>query len=154
MAQQLQVPVEDPKRFRIEMTFSRGADINCLEVILIPFKCYREWSFQLFFVINMNPFLVHALSLNVSMQSAHDKDSFLPDDHTMQIMEPERLQEVGSYLTLDKFDKMTRPFAMPAEDFPPATPSQCLAVRFCKDIELQGARLVNLYPCSCYQLTY
>lgn len=69
----------------------------------------------------------------------------------MQIMEPERLQEVGSYLTLDKFDKMTRPFAMPAEDFPPAAPSQSLAVRFCKDIELQGSRLVNLYPCSCYR---
>lgn len=62
----------------------------------------------------------------------------------MQIMEPERLQEVGSYMTLEKFDKMTRPFAMPAEDFPPATPPQTLSVRFCKDIELQGGILVNL----------
>jgi hypothetical protein len=35
MAQLLQVPLEDPKRFRIEMTFSRGADISCLEVILV-----------------------------------------------------------------------------------------------------------------------
>jgi hypothetical protein len=86
------------------------------------------------------------------MQSAHDNDSFLPDDHTVPIMEPERLQEAGSYLTLDEFDKMTRLFAMPAEDFPPATPSQCLSVRFCRDIELKGARLVNLYPCSYYQI--
>ena len=67
-------------------------------------------------------------------------------------MEPERLQEASSYLTLDEFDKMTRLFAMPAEDFPPATPSQCLSVRFCRDIELQGTRLVNLYPCSYYQI--
>jgi hypothetical protein len=86
------------------------------------------------------------------MQSAHDNDSFLPDDHTVPIMEPERLQEAGSYLTLDEFDKMTRLFAMPAEDFPPATPSQCLSVRFCRDIELKGARLVNLYPCSYYKI--
>ncbi|KAI5007330.1 hypothetical protein ZWY2020_050775 [Hordeum vulgare] len=104
MFENTEVPLEDPKRFRIEMTYSRGANISCLE-------------------------------------SAANTDCFLPDDHTMQIMEPEQLQEVSSYLTLDKFDKMTRPFAMPAEDFPPATPSQCLAVRFCEDIELQGPRL-------------
>ncbi|XP_037406880.1 inositol hexakisphosphate and diphosphoinositol-pentakisphosphate kinase VIP1-like isoform X2 [Triticum dicoccoides] len=103
MFENTEVPLEDPKRFRMEMTYSRGADISCLE-------------------------------------SATNTDCFLPDDHTMQIMEPEQLQEVGSYLTLDKFDKMTRPFAMPAEDFPPATHSQCLAVRFCEDIESQGAR--------------
>nr|CAB3474444.1 unnamed protein product [Digitaria exilis] len=96
------VPLEHPKRFRIEMTFSRGADISTLE--------------------------------------SGGKASLLPDDHTMPIMEPERLQEVGSYITLDKFDKMTRPFAMPAEDFPPAAPCQPLPVRFCKDT-LQGGRL-------------
>jgi hypothetical protein len=28
----LQVALEDPKRFRIEMTFSRGADLSPLEV--------------------------------------------------------------------------------------------------------------------------
>lgn len=28
----MQVPVEDPKKFRIEMTFSRGADLSPLEV--------------------------------------------------------------------------------------------------------------------------
>ncbi|KAK8956598.1 hypothetical protein KSP39_PZI000179 [Platanthera zijinensis] len=33
-------------------------------------------------------------------------------------MGPERLQEVGAYLTLEKMEKMLRPFAMPAEDFP------------------------------------
>lgn len=70
----------------------------------------------------------------------------LPDDHTMPIMEPVRLQEVGSYITLDKFDKMARPFAMPAEDFPPAAPSQPLPVRFCKDIELQAGKLVISSP--------
>uniref|UniRef100_A0A0A9CJY4 diphosphoinositol-pentakisphosphate 1-kinase n=1 Tax=Arundo donax TaxID=35708 RepID=A0A0A9CJY4_ARUDO len=105
MFENTEVPLEHPKRFRIEMTFSRGADISSLE--------------------------------------SGDKASLQPDDHTMQIMEPERLQEVRSYITLDKFDKMTRPFAMPAEDFPPAAPSQPLSVRFCKDIELRG-RLVNL----------
>ncbi|KAL6614393.1 hypothetical protein ACP70R_036663 [Stipagrostis hirtigluma subsp. patula] len=105
MFENTEVPLEDPKRFRIEMTFSRGADICSLE--------------------------------------SGGKASMLPDDHTVQIMEPERLQEVGSYITFDKFDKMTRPFAMPAEDFPPAAPSQPLPVRFCKDTELQGGRLVN-----------
>ncbi|XP_062207057.1 inositol hexakisphosphate and diphosphoinositol-pentakisphosphate kinase VIP1-like isoform X3 [Phragmites australis] len=103
MFENTEVSLEDPKRFRVEMTFSRGADISSLE--------------------------------------SEAKASLLPADHTMQIMEPERLQEVGSYMTLEKFDKMTRPFAMPAEDFPPATPPQTLSVRFCKDIELQGGIL-------------
>ncbi|CAL4947149.1 unnamed protein product [Urochloa decumbens] len=102
MFENTEVPLEHPKRFRIEMTFSRGADISSLE--------------------------------------SGGKASLLPGDHTMPIMEPERLQEVRSYITLDKFDKMTRPFAMPAEDFPPAAPSQPLPVRFCKYDELQGAK--------------
>ncbi|CAO2178027.1 unnamed protein product [Urochloa humidicola] len=102
MFENTEVPLEHPKRFRIEMTFSRGADISSLE--------------------------------------SGAKAPLLPGDHTMPIMEPERLQEVRSYITLDKFDKMTRPFAMPAEDFPPAAPSQPLPVHFCKD-ELQGAKL-------------
>ncbi|CAO2182712.1 unnamed protein product [Urochloa humidicola] len=97
MFENTEVPLEHPKRFRVEMTFSRGADISSLE--------------------------------------SGGKASLLPGDHTMPIMEPERLQEVRSYITLDKFDKMTRPFAMPAEDFPPAAPSQPLPVRFCKDVE-------------------
>lgn len=29
---EMQVPLEDPKRFRLEMTFSRGADLSPLEV--------------------------------------------------------------------------------------------------------------------------
>ncbi|CAL4954241.1 unnamed protein product [Urochloa decumbens] len=105
MFENTEVPLEHPKRFRIEMTFSRGADISSLE--------------------------------------SGGKASLLPGDHTMPIMEPERLQEVRSYITLDKFDKMTRPFAMPAEDFPPAAPSQPLPVRFCKYDELQGAKSQN-----------
>ncbi|RLM93078.1 hypothetical protein C2845_PM08G27330 [Panicum miliaceum] len=108
MFENTEVPLEHPKRFRIEMTFSHGADISSLET--------------------------------------GGKASLLPDDHTMPIMEPERLQEVGSYITLDKFDKMTRPFAMPAEDFPPAAPSQPSPVSFCKDIELQGGRSVISSP--------
>lgn len=40
-----QVPLEHPKRFRIEMTFSRGADISTLEVIFIPFKCLEDVCF-------------------------------------------------------------------------------------------------------------
>uniref|UniRef100_A0A0E0JPG6 Inositol hexakisphosphate and diphosphoinositol-pentakisphosphate kinase n=1 Tax=Oryza punctata TaxID=4537 RepID=A0A0E0JPG6_ORYPU len=104
MFENTEVSLEDPKRFRIEMTYSRGADIS-------------------------------------SLQNEHGKDSLLPDDHTMKIMEPERLQEVGSYLTLDKFDKMVRPFAMPAEDFPPATPSQSLA-QDKSDMVPSGAALV------------
>lgn len=31
----MQVALEDPKRFRIEMTFSRGADLSPLEVIVL-----------------------------------------------------------------------------------------------------------------------
>ncbi|KVH92735.1 ATP-grasp fold, partial [Cynara cardunculus var. scolymus] len=73
------VKLEDPKRYRIEMTFSRGADLSPLEA------------------------------------------SSLHQEHTLPIMGPERLQEVGSYLTLEKMEKMIRPFAMPAEDFPPPT---------------------------------
>uniref|UniRef100_A0A0E0JPG4 Inositol hexakisphosphate and diphosphoinositol-pentakisphosphate kinase n=1 Tax=Oryza punctata TaxID=4537 RepID=A0A0E0JPG4_ORYPU len=112
MFENTEVSLEDPKRFRIEMTYSRGADISSLQFLK-----------------------------NVSIQNEHGKDSLLPDDHTMKIMEPERLQEVGSYLTLDKFDKMVRPFAMPAEDFPPATPSQSLA-QDKSDMVPSGAALV------------
>ncbi|KAI7731148.1 hypothetical protein M8C21_006556, partial [Ambrosia artemisiifolia] len=43
----------------------------------------------------------------------------LHQEHTLPIMGPERLQEAGEYLTLDKMEEMVRPFAMPAEDFPP-----------------------------------
>ncbi|ERN18184.1 inositol hexakisphosphate and diphosphoinositol-pentakisphosphate kinase 2 isoform X2 [Amborella trichopoda] len=87
MFENIEVPLEDPKKFRIEMTFSRGADLSPLE--------YNDGE---------------AASLH--------------QEHTLPIMGPERLQEVGSYLTLDRLEKMIRPFAMPAEDFPPPTTPQ------------------------------
>jgi hypothetical protein len=46
MARPLQVPLEHPKRFRIEMTFSRGADISSLEVAFIPFKSLEDVCFN------------------------------------------------------------------------------------------------------------
>lgn len=36
----IQVPIDDPKRFRIEMTFSRGADLSPLEVIIFFLSIY------------------------------------------------------------------------------------------------------------------
>ncbi|KAK1257936.1 hypothetical protein QJS04_geneDACA017752 [Acorus gramineus] len=101
------VALEDPMRFRIEMTFSRGADLSPLE--------YND----------------------------HEAAS-LHQEHTLPIMGPERLQEAGSYLTLEKMEMMIRPFAMPAEDFPPPANPQGFSGYF------KGAgvleRLVNLWP--------
>ncbi|PSR87646.1 Inositol hexakisphosphate and diphosphoinositol-pentakisphosphate kinase [Actinidia chinensis var. chinensis] len=82
MFENTEVALEDPKRFRIEMTFSRGADLSPLE-------------------------------------EKDGETASLHQEHTLPIMGPERLQEVGSYLTLEKMEKMVQPFAMPAEDFPP-----------------------------------
>ncbi|KAI3500809.1 hypothetical protein L2E82_19480 [Cichorium intybus] len=84
MFENTEVNLEDPKRYRIEMTFSRGADLSPLE------------------------------QNDLEASSLHQ-------EHTLPIMGPERLQEVTSYLTLEKMEKMIRPFAMPAEDFPPPT---------------------------------
>lgn len=64
-------------------------------------------------------------------------------DHILPIMGPERLQEIGSYLTLDKFEKMIRSFAMPAEDFPPPATPQPFSGYFSKGMI---ERLVNLLP--------
>ncbi|CAJ1827941.1 unnamed protein product [Sphenostylis stenocarpa] len=87
MFENTEVALEDPKRFRIELTFSRGADLSPLE-------------------------------------KNDSEAASLHQEHTLPIMGPERLQEVGSYLTLEKMEMMIRPFAMPAEDFPPpATPA-------------------------------
>lgn len=37
----MQVALEDPKRFRIELTFSRGADLSPLEVLVMSsLFCY------------------------------------------------------------------------------------------------------------------
>ncbi|KAL2487377.1 Phosphoglycerate mutase-like family protein [Abeliophyllum distichum] len=95
MFENTEVALEDPKRFRIEMTFSRGADLSPLE---------RDDS--------------EAASLH--------------QEHTLPIMGPERLQEVGSYLTLEMMEKMIRPFAMPAEDFPPPSIPQGFSGYFSK----------------------
>ncbi|KAL6521734.1 Inositol hexakisphosphate and diphosphoinositol-pentakisphosphate kinase vip2 [Orobanche gracilis] len=103
-----EVALEDPKRFRIEMTFSRGADLSPLE---------RDDS--------------EATSLR--------------QEHTLPIMGPERLQEVGSYLTLEMMEKMIRPFAMPAEDFPPPSIPQGFSGYFSKSASVLE-RLANLWP--------
>ncbi|GAV63497.1 His_Phos_2 domain-containing protein [Cephalotus follicularis] len=107
MFENTDVPLEDPKRFRIEMTFSRGADLSPLE--------------------------------NDSEATS------LHQEHTLPIMGPERLQEVGSYLTLEKMEKMIRPFAMPAEDFPPPSTPAGFSGYFSKSAGVLE-RLVNLWP--------
>ncbi|KAK4783978.1 hypothetical protein SAY86_018346 [Trapa natans] len=108
MFENTEVALEDPKRFRIEMTFSRGADLSPLE---------------------MND----------------SEAALLHQEHTLPIMGPERLQEVGSYLTLEKMERMIRPFAMPAEDFPPPTTPQGFSGYFSKSASVLE-RLVNLWP--------
>ncbi|XP_061947263.1 inositol hexakisphosphate and diphosphoinositol-pentakisphosphate kinase VIP2-like isoform X4 [Populus nigra] len=107
MFENTEVALEDPKRFRIEMTFSRGADLSPLE---------KNGS--------------EATSLH--------------QEHTLPIMGPERLQEVGSYPTLEKMEMMFRPFAMPAEDFPPPSTPAGFSGYFSKSAVLE--RLVNLWP--------
>ncbi|KAK8644296.1 hypothetical protein V6N13_123607 [Hibiscus sabdariffa] len=103
-----EVVLEDPKRFRIELTFSRGADLSPLE---------------------MND----------------SKAASLHQEHTLPIMGPERLQEPGSYLTLEKMEKMIRSFAMPAEDFPPPSVPAGFSGYFSKSASVLE-RLVNLWP--------
>ncbi|KAI5443103.1 Inositol hexakisphosphate and diphosphoinositol-pentakisphosphate kinase vip2 [Lathyrus oleraceus] len=105
MFENTEVAAEDPKRYRIELTFSRGADLSPL-------------------------------------QEKDREATSLHQEHTLPIMGPERLQEVGSYLTLETMEKMIRPFAMPAEDFPPATPAG-FSGYFTKSML---ERLVNLWP--------
>ncbi|CAH9118589.1 unnamed protein product [Cuscuta epithymum] len=107
MFENTELNLEDPKRFRIEMTFSRGADLSPLEKQDIEATSWRQ-------------------------------------EHTLPIMGPERLQEVGSYLTLEKVETMIRPFAMPAEDFPPPSTPQGFSGYFSKSAVLE--RLVNLWP--------
>ncbi|CAM6083123.1 unnamed protein product [Calypogeia fissa] len=53
-------------------------------------------------------------------------------DHTLPVLPPETLQEDGSFISLDRLEKMVRPFAMPAEDFPPATTPQGFSGLFSK----------------------
>ncbi|KAM7279025.1 hypothetical protein ACFE04_006159 [Oxalis oulophora] len=108
MFENTEVPLEDPKRFRIEMTFSRGADLSPLE------------------------------KNDTEATSLHQ-------EHTLPIMGPERLQEPGSYLTLEKMENMIRPFAMPAEDFPPPSIPAGFSGYFSKSAAVLE-RLVNLWP--------
>ncbi|OIW06702.1 hypothetical protein TanjilG_04096 [Lupinus angustifolius] len=107
MFENTEVALEDPKRFRIELTFSRGADLFPLE-------------------------------------NNDSKASSLRQEHTLPIMGPERLQEIGSYLTLERMEKMIRPFAMPAEDFPPPSTPAGFSGYFSSKTMLE--RLVNLWP--------
>ncbi|KAG2245487.1 hypothetical protein Bca4012_091541 [Brassica carinata] len=102
-----EVSLEDPKRFRIELTFSRGADLSPLE-------------------------------------NNDDEAESLLREHTLPIMGPERLQEVGSCLTLETMEKMVRPFAMPPEDFPPASTPVGFSGYFSKSAAVLE-RLVNLF---------
>ncbi|KAL2330035.1 hypothetical protein Fmac_017616 [Flemingia macrophylla] len=106
MFESTEVALEDPKRFRIEMTFSRGADLSPLE-------------------------------------KNDSEAASLHQEHTLPIMGPERLQEIGSYLTLEKMEMMVRPFAMPAEDFPPPATPAGFSGYFSKSVL---ERLVNLWP--------
>ncbi|XXG64213.1 hypothetical protein AAC387_Pa05g2221 [Persea americana] len=108
MFENTEVALEDPKRFRIEMTFSRGADLSPLEF-------------------------------------DDGEAALLHQEHTLPIMGPERLQEAGSYLTLEKMEKMVRPFAMPAEDFPPPSTPQGFSGYFSKSAGVLE-RLANLWP--------
>ncbi|XP_030469938.1 inositol hexakisphosphate and diphosphoinositol-pentakisphosphate kinase VIP2-like isoform X1 [Syzygium oleosum] len=110
MFENTEVALEDPKRFRIEMAFSRGADLSPLE-------------------------------------KNDSEATSLHQEHTLPIMGPERLQEVGSYLTLEKMERMIRPFAMPAEDFPPPATPQGFSGYFSKSAAVLE-RLVNLWPFS------
>ncbi|KAF9603432.1 hypothetical protein IFM89_036133 [Coptis chinensis] len=97
------VALEDPKRYRIEMAFSRGADLSPLEFVHLASSC-----------CGMNLKIEVIESIRITMvKLLHCIRNTLP------IMGPERLQEVGSYLTLEKMENIIRPFTMPAEDFPP-----------------------------------
>ncbi|XP_023637662.1 inositol hexakisphosphate and diphosphoinositol-pentakisphosphate kinase VIP2 isoform X1 [Capsella rubella] len=105
-----EISLEDPKRFRIELTFSRGADLSPLE------------------------------------KKDEEAESLLRE-HTLPIMGPERLQEVGSCLTLETMEKLIRPFAMPAEDFPPPSTPAGFSGYFSKSAAVLE-RLVKLWPFS------
>lgn len=108
MFENTEVALEDPKRFRIELTFSRGADLSPLE-------------------------------------KNDSEATSLHQEHTLPIMGPERLQEVGSCLTLEKMETMMRPFAMPAEDFPPPSTPAGFSGYFSKSAAVLE-RLANLWP--------
>ncbi|CAK9857717.1 unnamed protein product [Sphagnum jensenii] len=100
------VPLEDSRRFRIELMFSSGAALSPLEAsCCLSAKIFLE-----------------------SLQLATPRNR----DHTLPVLPPETLQEEGCYVTLDRLEKLVRPFAMPAEDFPPATTPQGFSGLFMK----------------------
>ncbi|XP_078429870.1 inositol hexakisphosphate and diphosphoinositol-pentakisphosphate kinase VIP2-like isoform X2 [Wolffia australiana] len=109
MLENTEVGLEDPRRYRVEMTFSRGADLSPLE------------------------------------EDDGEEAAWLHQEHTLPIMGPERLQEMGTYPTLGKVETLLRPFAMPAEDFPPAAPPQAFSGYFSKSSAVLE-RLANLWP--------
>lgn len=77
------------------------------------------------------------------MQKKDSEAVSLHQEHTLPINGPERLQEIGSYLTFKKMEEMIRPFAMPAEDFPPPATPAGFSGYFSKSVL---DRLVNLWP--------
>ncbi|KAJ7538636.1 hypothetical protein O6H91_11G057700 [Diphasiastrum complanatum] len=66
-------------------------------------------------------------------------------DHTLPVFLPETLQEEGAFLSLDRLEKMLQAFAMPAEDFPPASIPQGFSGLFLKGGGVLE-RLANLWP--------
>lgn len=83
--------------------------------------------------------------LSFTWQKNGSEAASLHQEHTLPIMGPERLQEVGSYLTFDKMEKMIHSFAMPAEDFPPPSTPAGFSGYFSKSAAVLE-RLVNLWP--------
>ena len=84
--------------------------------------------------------------LMVYLQQKKDEEAkSLLREHTLPIMGPERLQEVGSCLTLETMEKMIRPFAMPPEDFPPPSIPAGFSGYFSKSAAVLE-RLVKLWP--------
>lgn len=83
--------------------------------------------------------------LSFTWQKNDSEAASLHQEHTLPIMGPERLQEVGSCLTFDKMEKMIHSFAMPAEDFPPPSTPAGFSGYFSKSAAVLE-RLVNLWP--------
>ncbi|KAH9622828.1 hypothetical protein KSS87_021542 [Heliosperma pusillum] len=108
MFENTEVALDDRNRFRIELTFSRGADLSPLE-------------------------------------NTNGEANWMHQEHTLPIMGPERLQEIGSCLTLEKMEEMVHPFAMPAEDFPPSVTPVGFTGYFSKSAAVLE-RFVNLWP--------
>ncbi|RVX08643.1 Inositol hexakisphosphate and diphosphoinositol-pentakisphosphate kinase VIP2 [Vitis vinifera] len=141
MFENTEVALEDPKRFRIEMTFSRGADLSPLEELLwhgvvhIQTVQAHITNGYLFLFLGLVGLGGEGMEMSRVARSGVKNDSeatSLHQEHTLPINGPERLQEVGSYLTLEKMEKMVRPFAMPAEDFPPPSTPQGFSGYFSK----------------------